>query len=98
MTYATRTMVDPRGEIALKVAGAGEWVIRCALALVIWWIGMMKFTGYEANGIQPLVAHRAPQVEHAVPRDDVQVPRLADSAGGAPRPLVQRRTSGGDPG
>ena len=57
MTYATRTMVDPRRAIALKVTGAGEWVIRYALALVIGWIGMMKFTGYEANGIQPLVAH-----------------------------------------
>ncbi len=22
------------------------------------WIGLMKFTAYEANGIQPLVAHR----------------------------------------
>jgi uncharacterized membrane protein YkgB len=27
------------------------------LALVIGWIGMMKFTAYEAQGIEPLVAH-----------------------------------------
>jgi reactive chlorine resistance protein C len=25
--------------------------------LVIGWVGLMKFTGYEADGIQPLVAH-----------------------------------------
>jgi uncharacterized membrane protein YkgB len=24
---------------------------------VIGWIGMMRFTGYEAQGIEPLVAH-----------------------------------------
>jgi uncharacterized membrane protein YkgB len=32
-------------------------VLRYGLALVIGWIGMMKFTGYEAHGIEPLVAH-----------------------------------------
>jgi reactive chlorine resistance protein C len=31
--------------------------LRYRLVLVIGWIGLMKFTGYEANGIQPLVAH-----------------------------------------
>ena len=49
MTYATQAMVDPRGGIALKVTGGGEWVIRYALALVIGWIGMMKFTGYASH-------------------------------------------------
>jgi len=32
-------------------------VLRYGLALVIGWIGVMKFTGYEAQGIEPLVAH-----------------------------------------
>lgn len=32
-------------------------LLRYGLALVILWIGGMKFTGYEANGIQPLVAN-----------------------------------------
>jgi hypothetical protein len=31
-------------------------VLRYGLALVIGWIGMMKFTGDEAQGIEPLVA------------------------------------------
>ena len=34
-----------------------ELVLRYGLVLVIAWIGAMKFTGYEATGIQPLVAH-----------------------------------------
>lgn len=44
-------------EIPLKIAEIGTRVLRYGLALVVGWIGMMKFNGYEANGIQPLVAH-----------------------------------------
>jgi reactive chlorine resistance protein C len=32
-------------------------VLRYGLVLVIGWVGLMKFTGYEAKGIEPLVAH-----------------------------------------
>ena len=35
----------------------GSLVLRYGLVLVIGWIGLMKFTEYEANGIQSLVAH-----------------------------------------
>ncbi|MBY0504036.1 MAG: YkgB family protein [Bryobacteraceae bacterium] len=34
----------------------GAHILRYGLALVILWIGLMKFTAYEASGIQPLVA------------------------------------------
>ena len=34
----------------------GEVLLRYGLVLVIGWIGAMKFTAYEAAGIQPLVA------------------------------------------
>ena len=44
-------------KFAWKVTDLGHLVLRYGLALVIGWIGMMKFTGYEAGGIQPLVAH-----------------------------------------
>lgn len=45
--------------VQLYRALGGGWqrVLRYGLALVIGWIGMMKFTGYEAQGIEPLVAH-----------------------------------------
>ena len=34
----------------------GEFLLRYGLVLIIGWIGAMKFTAYEAAGIQPLVA------------------------------------------
>ena len=34
----------------------GEITLRYGLALVVAWIGAMKFTAYEASGIEPLVA------------------------------------------
>jgi len=34
----------------------GAHILRYGLVLVILWIGLMKFTAYEASGIQPLVA------------------------------------------
>jgi uncharacterized membrane protein YkgB len=35
----------------------GQLVLRYGLVLVVGWIGLMKFTEYEARGIQPLVAN-----------------------------------------
>jgi uncharacterized membrane protein YkgB len=49
--------VGSREEIALKIEIVGSRVLRYGLVLVVGWIGLMKFTGYEAKGIQPLVAH-----------------------------------------
>jgi reactive chlorine resistance protein C len=44
-------------QIAEKLSDLGALVIRYGLVLVVFWIGAMKFTSYEANGIQPLVAN-----------------------------------------
>ena len=38
-----------------RLETVGHLVIRYGLVLVLAWIGAMKFTAYEANGIQPLV-------------------------------------------
>lgn len=35
----------------------GAFIVRYGLALTLAWIGAMKFTAYEAQGIQPLVAN-----------------------------------------
>lgn len=35
----------------------GEKVIRYGLVVVLLWVGSLKFTAYEAEGIQPLVAN-----------------------------------------
>lgn len=45
-----------RSPIASRVAPVGEVAVRYALVFVIVWIGALKFTIYEANAIQPLVA------------------------------------------
>jgi reactive chlorine resistance protein C len=44
-------------EVGVRVKAAGVLILRYGLAVVIAWIGLMKFTEYEARGIQPLVAH-----------------------------------------
>ena len=39
------------------VATVGRYLVRYALVVVIVWIGALKYTGYEAAAIQPLIAH-----------------------------------------
>lgn len=47
----TSSRIDGRAIQAL-----GSLLIRYGLVLVLGWIGLMKFTAFEAEGIQPLVA------------------------------------------
>ncbi len=44
-------------EGARALEKTGQAVLRYGLAVVIGWIGAMKFTGYEAAGIEPLVTN-----------------------------------------
>ncbi len=44
-------------EQVVSVEEIGKQIVRWGLVLVLAWIGAMKFTAYEAMGIQPLVAH-----------------------------------------
>src|SRR5260370_7564694 len=57
MTHSIERSAARTGEIISSITALGHRVLRYGLALVIGWIGMMKFTGYEAQGIEPLVAH-----------------------------------------
>lgn len=50
---ATQVMTVQQKNPAL---GIGEGLLRYGLVLVLGWIGAMKFTAYEAAGIQPLIA------------------------------------------
>lgn len=45
------------GSCTQRINGLGIHVTRYGLAIVMIWIGAMKFTSYEAEGIQPLVAN-----------------------------------------
>ena len=51
-----RTQMNVIEETATREA-VGEAILRYGLVLVVAWIGAMKFTAYEAAGIQPLVAN-----------------------------------------
>jgi reactive chlorine resistance protein C len=53
-TAATYAVVSDKGSV---VQMAAAYLLRYGLVLVIAWIGFMKFTAYEAAGIQPLVAN-----------------------------------------
>jgi reactive chlorine resistance protein C len=54
-TTAATSAVTTDHSSAVQVAAA--YLLRYGLVLVIAWIGFMKFTAYEAAGIQPLVAN-----------------------------------------
>ena len=49
---SARFAVEP-----VAIEDVGREIVRWGLIVVLGWIGAMKFTAYEAMGIQPLVAH-----------------------------------------
>ena len=51
MVTETNTLENPRA----LVRKSGEFLIRYGLVIVLGWIGAMKFTTYEAEGIKTLV-------------------------------------------
>jgi uncharacterized membrane protein YkgB len=56
----TSDQTQPRTDsiaVNFPIAVAAGLLARYGLALVIGWIGALKFTSYEAQGIQPLVAN-----------------------------------------
>ena len=44
-------------EAGTSLERSGGAIVRYGLALVLLWIGALKFTAYEAKGIAPLVSH-----------------------------------------
>jgi reactive chlorine resistance protein C len=53
----TTHMMAERMEHEDTLQAVGAYILRYGLAFVIAWIGFMKFTAYEAAGIEPLVAN-----------------------------------------
>ncbi len=53
----TRTMNSDVAVRGQKLENIGATVIRYGLVAVLLWVGMLKFTAYEAEGIQGLVAN-----------------------------------------
>jgi uncharacterized membrane protein YkgB len=56
MNTKSEPAISPKQGVGPQVEQVGVHVLRYGLALVVLWIGLMKFTAYEATGIQPLVA------------------------------------------
>jgi reactive chlorine resistance protein C len=44
-------------ERVVAIEDVGKAIVRWGVVIILAWIGGMKFTAYEAMGIQPLVAH-----------------------------------------
>jgi reactive chlorine resistance protein C len=59
MSSASIGIVRARSAIerVVSIEDLGKAIVRLGLIVVLAWIGGMKFTAYEAMGIQPLVAH-----------------------------------------
>ena len=46
-----------KSSLSSRVEAVGRELARYGLVIVVGWIGLMKFTAYEAEGISPFVAH-----------------------------------------
>src|SRR5436305_3861055 len=51
------TTAHERSSLGARAEAVGREVARYGLVAVVGWIGLMKFTGYEAEGIRPFVAN-----------------------------------------
>lgn len=54
---ATSLIKENHIEVGERISALGVLLMQYGLVLVVGWIGAMKFTNYEAMGIQPLVAN-----------------------------------------
>ena len=53
----TSALPVPVGNTGVIVERAGAFVLRYGLVLILFWVGGLKFTAYEAKGIEPLVGN-----------------------------------------
>src|SRR3954453_10030625 len=51
------TAAHERSSLSSRAEEVGRGLARYGLVVVVGWIGLMKFTGYEAEGIRPFVAN-----------------------------------------
>ena len=52
-----QTTAQEKPSLSSRVEAVGRELARYGLVVVVAWIGLMKFTAYEAEGISPFVAH-----------------------------------------
>src|SRR5215510_6052753 len=57
MATLIQDTVSEKSSLSSQVEAAGSGLARYGLVVVVGWIGLMKFTTYEAEGISPFVAN-----------------------------------------
>ena len=57
MTTMMQDTAHERKAMSSRVEAVGRGLARYGLVVVVGWIGLMKFTAYEAEGISPFVAN-----------------------------------------
>ena len=57
MATLKQDTASEKSSLSSQVEAVGSGLARYGLAVVIAWIGLMKFTAYEAEGIRPFVAN-----------------------------------------
>ncbi len=57
MTTLMQDTAHEQSAMSSRVEAVGRELARYGLVVVVAWIGLMKFTTYEAEGIRPLVAN-----------------------------------------
>ncbi len=57
VTSAERIDRAGRSDVGLTLESVGAKIIRYGLVIILLWVGALKFTAYEAEGIQGLVAN-----------------------------------------
>ena len=57
MTTLMQDTAHEKRAMSSQVEAVGRELARYGLVVMVAWIGLMKFTVYEAEGISPFVAH-----------------------------------------
>ena len=57
MATLMQDTVHAKSSLSFQVEAVGRALARYGLVVVVGWIGLMKFTTYEAEGIRPFVAN-----------------------------------------
>jgi reactive chlorine resistance protein C len=60
MTTLMHDTAHEKRAMSSRVEAVGRGLTRYGLVVVVGWIGLMKFTTYEAEGIRPFVASSPP--------------------------------------
>ena len=57
MATLMQILSHEKSSLSSRVEAVGRGLARYGLVVVVAWIGLMKFTAYEAEGIRPFVAN-----------------------------------------